>query len=245
MLTITEVSLLLHVHSNTVRRWANQGKIKTYRVASRGDRRFEREDVISFMAKMNEIADNEKGIGNDKAVLDKTKRGNELRGLFEANSEETDGRLFLLFIQTAEAVLKYSEAAINKAGLSLVKLMVLQILQAHGGTLTAAEIARLTLPERHNVSILIRHMQKDQLIEVKHKTKDKKSVSITITEKGKQTITKLAPVARSIVKLVMSSLPDFSAAALGESLKILEQNAFKGLKRIQSTSRKHSNELPG
>ena len=45
MLTIQEVARLLHVHSNTLRRWTDQGLIKAYRIGPRGDRRFRAEDV--------------------------------------------------------------------------------------------------------------------------------------------------------------------------------------------------------
>ncbi len=40
-----EVAHLVNVHVGTVRRWANQGILKSYRVGPRGDRRFRREDV--------------------------------------------------------------------------------------------------------------------------------------------------------------------------------------------------------
>jgi excisionase family DNA binding protein len=53
MLTVTEVARLLHIHSNTVRRWADQGLIKAYRITNRGDRRFRKEDVVSFLAQQN------------------------------------------------------------------------------------------------------------------------------------------------------------------------------------------------
>ena len=49
MLTIREVSQLLHVHSNTVRRWSEQGFIKAYRIGPRGDRRFRVEDVAVLL----------------------------------------------------------------------------------------------------------------------------------------------------------------------------------------------------
>jgi len=49
MLTISDVARLLNVHINTVRRWSNQGMLKGYRIGSRGDRRFRREDVDSFL----------------------------------------------------------------------------------------------------------------------------------------------------------------------------------------------------
>ena len=51
LLTVKEVARILHVHDNTVRRWSNEGAIKVYRISSRGDRRFRREDVEDFLGK--------------------------------------------------------------------------------------------------------------------------------------------------------------------------------------------------
>ena len=50
MLTTSDVARLLNVHINTVRRWSNQGALKTYRIGARGDRRFRREDIASFLS---------------------------------------------------------------------------------------------------------------------------------------------------------------------------------------------------
>ena len=49
MLTTGEVSQLLGVHINTVRRWSRIGKLPAYRISTRGDRRFKREDIDSFL----------------------------------------------------------------------------------------------------------------------------------------------------------------------------------------------------
>ena len=49
MLTISEVAHLLNVHINTVRRWSNQGLLKSYRIGSRGDRRFKKTDIDKFL----------------------------------------------------------------------------------------------------------------------------------------------------------------------------------------------------
>ena len=45
MLTVREVSQILHVHTNTLRRWSDLGIIKAYRIGPRGDRRFKQEDI--------------------------------------------------------------------------------------------------------------------------------------------------------------------------------------------------------
>ncbi len=49
MLTVREVSQLLHVHSNTLRRWSDQGVLRAYRIGPRGDRRFKPEDIAVML----------------------------------------------------------------------------------------------------------------------------------------------------------------------------------------------------
>lgn len=49
MFTATEVANLLNVHINTVRRWSNQGVLRTYRIGPRGDRRFSKGDLEQFL----------------------------------------------------------------------------------------------------------------------------------------------------------------------------------------------------
>lgn len=49
MLTAREIARFLNVHINTVRRWTNKGTLKSYRISSRGDRRFRREDVVALL----------------------------------------------------------------------------------------------------------------------------------------------------------------------------------------------------
>jgi len=54
MFTTGEVARLLNVHINTVRRWTNRGVLKTYRIGSRGDRRFDQEDIDNFLEQESE-----------------------------------------------------------------------------------------------------------------------------------------------------------------------------------------------
>jgi excisionase family DNA binding protein len=53
MLTVQEVARLLHIHPNTLRRWSNRGLIKAYRITPRGDRRYRREEILDFLARLN------------------------------------------------------------------------------------------------------------------------------------------------------------------------------------------------
>ena len=53
MLTVREVAQILHVHSNTVRRWSDLGRIRSYRISHRGDRRFKPGDIARYIAELN------------------------------------------------------------------------------------------------------------------------------------------------------------------------------------------------
>ena len=57
MLKTRDVAHLLGLHANTVRRWSNQGLVKSYRIGSRGDRRFKREDIDDFLQEAKSTKD--------------------------------------------------------------------------------------------------------------------------------------------------------------------------------------------
>jgi excisionase family DNA binding protein len=66
MLTTSDVARLLNIHINTVRRWSNQGKLKTYRIGSRGDRRFQHEDINSFLTQKSKTLKSRKKSSSNK-----------------------------------------------------------------------------------------------------------------------------------------------------------------------------------
>ena len=49
-LTPGEVARLLGVHPGTVRKWADRGLLRSFRVGPRRDRRFLRDDVLTFLS---------------------------------------------------------------------------------------------------------------------------------------------------------------------------------------------------
>jgi excisionase family DNA binding protein len=49
MLTVRQVADFLQVSICSVRRWSDRGTLKFYRVGSRGDRRYQQEDVLRFL----------------------------------------------------------------------------------------------------------------------------------------------------------------------------------------------------
>lgn len=56
MLTVNEVAHLLHVHPSTVRRWEQQGRLKSHRLGPKGNIRFKREDITNFVNSASKLA---------------------------------------------------------------------------------------------------------------------------------------------------------------------------------------------
>ena len=52
LLTTSEVARLLHVHTNTARRWSNRGVLPSCRIGPRRDRRFRRKDVLALLSEL-------------------------------------------------------------------------------------------------------------------------------------------------------------------------------------------------
>ena len=62
LMTVGEVALLLHAHTNTIRRWSDLGILRAYIINTRGDRRFRRDDVYRLLSEMDAQYGNAKGI---------------------------------------------------------------------------------------------------------------------------------------------------------------------------------------
>lgn len=54
LMTCSEVADFLRVHYNSVRRWSRSGKLKAFKVGSRGDWRYRYRDVLDFLFAQNQ-----------------------------------------------------------------------------------------------------------------------------------------------------------------------------------------------
>lgn len=147
-------------------------------------------------------------------------------GMIEVNHSDAILRTFILFVQTARAVLTYTDVHLyRKARLSIVKLIVLRALASNGGTMRPSEIADWTQTERHNITPLINRMRQEGLVEAERDSSDKRCVNVTLSDKGREALSLVTPVAREVVDQVMSSVSEGDAVLLEKLMKVLRRNA--------------------
>jgi len=153
--------------------------------------------------------------------------------LINVDHEDTVLRTFILFVQTARAVLKYADAHLyRKTRLSIIKLIVLQVLASNNRAMTPSEIAEWTQTERHNITTLIDRMRRDGLVTTERNNSDRRLVNIILTDKGREVLSQAMPVARKVMNNVMSSLTEADAALLEKELGVLRQNAHHSLEHV-------------
>lgn len=155
---------------------------------------------------------------------------NRVHTWIDVDTNDVILRTFMLFVQTAQAVLKYTDAHLyRKAHLSTIKLIALHVMDSNNRAMTPSEIADWTQTERHNITALVDRMRRDGLITTERNSSDKRLVNITMTDKGREVISQAMPVARELINHVMSSLTEADTALLEKKLRILRQNAHHGL----------------
>ena len=149
----------------------------------------------------------------------------------------------MLFVQTANAVLKYANSHFNRAaGISITKFTVLRILAANGGTMTPTEIAQRTLTERHNITTLVDRLEHDGLVKTRRNDRDRRSVNVTLTNKGRELLTQAIPTEREIANQTMSLVTEGDIALMEKSLRLLRRNAHRGLEHVANCSQPRSDQ---
>ena len=153
--------------------------------------------------------------------------------MIDVQHEDAILRNFVLFVQTARAVLKYADTHLyRKTHLSTIKLIVLRVLAINNEAMTPSELAEWTHTERHNITALINRMRQEGLVAAERNTSDKRLVNVSLTDKGRQILAQAMPTAREIVNQVMASVNEDDIVLLEKLLRTLRQNAYCGLEHV-------------
>jgi len=162
--------------------------------------------------------------------------------LVDVGYDDTVLKTFILFVRSVRAALKYADTHFyREANLSVSKFIVLLALATNGNSMTPSEIAVCTHTERHNITTLVDRLKQGGLVGTKRNNRDKRSVIIMLTDKGREVLSQAMPVAKEIVHQVMVSIDEGDAVLLEKLLRVLRQNAYQGLENVN----KHSQSKPG
>ncbi len=127
--------------------------------------------------------------------------------MIDIDHEDSVLRTFIPLVQTAHAILKYADTHLyRKLRLSVVRFMVLQALA--NGAMTPSKIAHWLDRNPNGISVLVDRMKRDGLVSAERNNKDRRVVSITLMDKGREVLSQAMPVAGEIVTVLPSIMRD-------------------------------------
>ncbi|MFC2045219.1 MarR family winged helix-turn-helix transcriptional regulator [Chloroflexota bacterium] len=155
--------------------------------------------------------------------------------LMDFNIRDISEKSFISLLQTADAINRYADIIYYSKGLSQIKYVVLHVLSINGGTMRPSDLAKWTFRERHDMTTLIRRLEKQELVRIQRSTIDRREVNVILTDKGWQVIEEIEPISDEITGKVMASVQDEEAETLDRLIQILRHNTEQCLEDINKT----------
>lgn len=124
---------------------------------------------------------------------------------------------------TAAHLVKAMDVYLEVFGLTTAKFTVLMYLEREERRcLLPSRLAEMTGVTRGSISILVTNLEHENLVKRNHETNDRRQVTIYITEKGIQLLSKVLPIHFQNTKRLLSKLDATQKVAMIESLDLIE-----------------------
>ena len=123
---------------------------------------------------------------------------------------------------------KHLDSVLYKnAKISTVQVFVLHSLVVNNGVMNPSSIARWLGTERHNITTLMRRMEKSKLVTIERDNKNRRQVNIKITNKGRSIFEEISPFVREFVNNMMSSITDEGLIQMQSNIESMSENLSK------------------
>jgi len=154
------------------------------------------------------------------------------QNLMEIYQADNILRDYMIFVKSADKVMKYADARLRETGFSFIKYMVLHIIAANGGMMTPSEIANRTFRKRNDITTLVQRLARDGFVVTERSDRNRKFVNVTLTDKGRGILPQIISVVKGIADQVMLSITEADAVVLEKLMGVLGQNADDGLEYV-------------
>jgi len=143
--------------------------------------------------------------------------------------------VYVQFLQTFDAVSRYTETELLKTGISTTQYSVLVLLDNTPVPLTLTELSRWMFRSKNSMTTVIDHMERDGLVQRVRDTKDRRAVRVVATEAGRELFDRVRQSSRDLVYRIMSCFEEEDKLdRFAELLRMLRENALQELARDNS-----------
>ena len=136
----------------------------------------------------------------------------------------------MLFLQTFDAVSRYSETQLAKEGISKTRYTVLVMLDNAQAPPTLTELSRWMFRSKNSTTTVIDHMERDGLVQRVRDARDGRSVRVAATEAGRELFDQVRQPSRELVYRIMACFEEEDKLdRFAELLRMLRENVLQEL----------------
>ena len=137
--------------------------------------------------------------------------------------------VYLLFLQTSEAVSRYAETHFLKAGITRTQFSVLVLLDQCEAPPTLTELSGWMFRSKNSMTTVIDHMERDRLVQRVRNPRDKRSVMVVATEAGRELFERAKQPSQEIVYKTMSCFEKDELDRFAELLRLMREHVLDQL----------------
>ena len=143
---------------------------------------------------------------------------------------ELKHEVFALFYETSDLLLKCEDAAYAEFGLSQQQFLVLKAIESSDKpSVKIIDVARKLKRNSNSITMIIDRMERDGLVERVRDLQDRRSVHLSLTEKGKKKLYQASKVGWSLILRLTSC---FSEEEMKTFTRLIEKMREKTLKEL-------------
>jgi len=148
---------------------------------------------------------------------------------------------WMLCHQTYDSVFKCEEAVFAREGLTTQQHAVLMAIKYIDKPVTVSDVAHWLDRNPNGISTIVDRMEKDRLVKRVRDLRDRRSVRLTMTRKGKEILEQATMSGWELVEEIMSCLSDEDLCTLNGMLEKMREKAFgyinpgKSLEEVKTT----------
>jgi len=137
--------------------------------------------------------------------------------------------VYVLFLQTADTVTRYTEIELLKADISYTQYSVLVLLDNTPVPLTLTELSKWMFRSKNSMTTVIDHMERNGLVRRVRDNRDRRAVRVVATEAGRRLFERVRQPSRDLVYTIMSCYDENKLEHFAELLRMLRENVLQEL----------------
>lgn len=137
--------------------------------------------------------------------------------------------VYVLFLQTVDAVSRYAETQLLKAGITPTQYTVLVLLDNAQAPPTLTELSMWMFRSKNSMTTVIDHMERDGLVQRVRDTRDRRSIRVVATEAGRELFDRVRQPSRELVYTIMSCYEENKLDHFAELLRTLRGHVLQEL----------------